>query len=65
MLPYTLHLVFLSTVGVTGARILMAVIAIFGMVGSTLHLLFMLNIQHYMVEEGKELIQPGMPVPPL
>ena len=45
------------------ARILMAVIAIFGMVGSTLHLLFMLNIQHYMVEEGKELIQPGMPVP--
>ena len=45
------------------ARILMAIIAIFGMVGSTLHLLFMLNIQHYMVEEGKELIQPGMPVP--
>ena len=45
------------------ARILMAVIAIFGIIGSTLHLLYMLNIQHYMVEEGKELIQPGLPVP--
>ena len=45
------------------ARILMAIIAIFGMLGSTLHLLYMLNIQYYMVEEGKELIQPGMPVP--
>ena len=45
------------------ARILMAIIAIFGMLGSTLHLLYMLNIQYYMVEEGKELIQPGLPVP--
>ena len=45
------------------ARILMAIIAIFGIIGSTLHLLCMLNIQHYMVEEGKELIQSGMPVP--
>ena len=44
------------------ARILMAIIAIFGMLGSTLHLLYMLNIQYYMVEEGKELIQPGLPV---
>ena len=45
------------------ARILMAIIAIFGIIGSTLHLLCMLNIQHYMVEEGKELIQSGLPVP--
>ena len=45
------------------ARILMAIIAIFGIIGSTLHLLYMLNIQYYMVEEGKELIQPGLPVP--
>ncbi|MDO4883406.1 MAG: hypothetical protein Q3991_00495 [Rothia sp. (in: high G+C Gram-positive bacteria)] len=45
------------------ARILMAIIAIFGIVGSTLHLLCMLTIQRYIDEGKKDLIQSQLPVP--
>ena len=47
------------------ARILMAIIAILGIIGSTLHFLYMLSIQHYLVGEGKEIIQSQLPVPHL